>query len=636
MPKFPLTFNSFEGGWSSDIKQGPAGSFWYSRHMDFRKAPSQISVLPATVKESGTVVTDLVTEMIQLPSGKYVAIDLSGGVYVRDTGGTWTKNATLLPDTAYGMVYNLQQDTIFVPGQTAIHSITGADARFGGTFTVNANVFKAQVDQSSSNGHAQTYTTTGSIAEDGLNSLVFTPTIEPLYSVKLFINTPGTGSVTVTLHDAANNALATAVVAASGLVAGSYVEFVFSPAARMLAKPNPAKYHLHVTHSGGTASTIGTSTASDFSTVDYKTLSNRLMQPNNGFHPCIEFLQYILIGNGRYVAVWEPIALTNPSALEFLQHRLTFPEGYEATSMCLFNEFVAIACEKRSTNATSQYQEGKIFLWDGTATTYNTIIDVPEGAPYALKSSKNVMYYFAGGSWWASTGGTGVKLFQMPNTDTEFSNANTYMVNYPNTIAVRNGILLGAFPSETNSAAIEHAVYSFGQRNKNYPPSFGYSYDMSTGSRTNGILRQGMLKSFGDKLFLSWRDGTNYGVDKVDPNSPPFAMGTWESLLSDVEIISIRRRFPRPDKRKQATYLAIVFKPLPTGCTVTPKFKIDREANWESSSSSVGGVGDTIVTLPINKSYKESQVGFDITATTTTPEILLVVLVIDSLPGEGD
>lgn len=635
--KLPTIFSSFSSGWASDIKIGPERSFYYSRHLDFRKSPSQMSILPATTKESALIVTGLITDMIQLPSGLCVAIDSSGGVYTRSTGGTWTKNGTVLSSTAYGMFYNLQQDTIYIPGTTTLHSITNADGRFGGAFTVNEGVIGASQDQSSLNGHAQIYTTTGSITETTVNKLSITPTIEPLYSVKLWVVTKGSVSITVTMHDAANNTLGTSTLLAAAITNGAYNEFVFSTPVRMLVKPNGATYHFHVTNSSGTASTIGTSTVSDLSTGDYQSWSNRFVNPVNGFHPCIDFLQYALIGNERYLSVWEVISQSSPANTEYLRHRLTFPSGYSVTSMALYSSYVAIACEKRSTSATNEFQDGKIFFWDGTSTTYNFIIDVPEGSPYGIQAHKNRLYWFANNSWWAWAGGNPVKVFQMPNTDFEFTGTNTYSVNYPHTMAVRNGILLGAFPSETNSTAIEHAVYSFGQRNKNYSESFGYSYSMSTGSRVNtgsNNLRLGMVKSFGDKLFISWRDdsqavGAKFGVDKIDPNSTPFTTATWESLIMDSQV-----KNARPDNDKQATYLNIVFKPLPTGATITPKYKINRESSWNLGSTAVAG--DTFIRLNINKRYKELQVGFDATATLTTPEILAIIPLSDPLKTEED
>lgn len=635
MGKFPIVLSNFEGGWSNDIKQGAPGTFWYSRNLEFRKAPSELTVAPGMTKESGSIVTGLVTDMIQLPSGACVAIDSSGGVYQRDTAGNWTKNGTVLTNTAYGMVYNLQQDTIYIPGTARVHSISNADGRFsGGTFTVNEGTFTNQTD-SSGGTTANTYTSLAAISEGAADKKSWIPTLEPCYSVKVWVTTKGSTSLTVVVHDAANNELGRSTVIAANLTNGALNEFVFAAPLRMLAKPNPATYHFHVIHTAGTASTVGTTTASDLSTVNYNTQANRLVTPNNGMHPVIEFLQYYCILNERYLAVWEPISQTAPSSTEFNQHRLTFPPGYEGTSAALYSQYIAIACERRSTSATNEFQDGKIFLWDGTSVTYNLIINVPEGAPYSLQAHKGRLYWWAAGGLWAWAGGNPVKVFQMRNTDTAFLGATPYLVNYPHTMAIRNGILQTAFPSETNATTIEHQVYGFGQRDKNYPESFGQSFGMSTGSLTNGTLRQGMIKNFGDKLFLSWRDGSSYGVDKVDASTNPAATATWESLITDLQIITIRRRFSRPDNDKEATYVRALFNaPLPSGCTVTPKYKINREGSWETGTAATAGA--TSIQLDINKRYKESQVGLDITCTTGTPHISAVIYVVDSLGSEAD
>lgn len=626
MAKQAIVITDNSGGQADSDKQGIAHSFAYSRHIDFRKNPNLITILPKTTKESGTVVTALIVEMIQLPSGKMVAIDESGGVYVRTTAGSWSKNGTTFTDTAYGMIYNFPHDTIYVPGQTAMHSITNADGRFsGGTFTVNSSTFTALVDKQSSDGHANTYTTTGSVTESPTHMLLLTPNIEPLYSLKLWVTTKGTGDLVVTMHDSANNLLGTKTVANADITNGAYNEFVFSTPVRMNAKPNPSQYHFHITHPSGTASTIGCLTASDFSTADYQSLSNRLVDSVNNFHPIYAFLQYYLILNERYIAAWEPISQSSPSSSEFNQHRIVFPPGYEGTSGAIFNEYFAVGAEKRSTSATNEFQDGKIFFWDGVALTYNFVLDVPEGSPYALFAHRGVLYWFAAGSWWAWSGGEPVKIYQMPFTDTEYTSTDTYFVNYPHTQTVRNGILLGGFPSITSSTLSEHGVYSFGSRMKNYPDSFGYSYTMSTGSRTNGTLRIGTIKNFGDKLFLSWRDGANYGVDLVDPNATPATEAVWESLIVDNT---------RPDKTKLALTLEVTYKALPTGATVTPKYKIDRESSWQTGTAGVAG--STSIILNVDKRYKEIQLGFDLVATDTTPEIVSVTLVYDDLASEND
>lgn len=628
MSKHTFSIVEHHGGMATDLKQGVPESFAYCRHLDFRKRPTGLTILPKGVKETGTTVTGLITEMIQLPSGKMVAIDDAGGVYVRTTGASWSKDGTTLPDTAAGMLYNLQQDTIYIPGLHNVHSITNADGRFaGGVFTVNANAISRNVDQSAT-GSANTYTTTGAVNEGATHKLSVTPTVEPMYSIKIWVTTKGTGDLIITMHDAANNVLATVTIPNASLVNGALNEFVFTTPVRNTVRPGASTYHFHIHHPSGTASTIGTSVASDFSGARFETWANRLVDPINNLHPAVQFLQYMLIGNERYVTAWEIISQSAPSNTEFQRHRLVLEPGYEVTSMAKWDESIAVAAEKRSSSATNEFQEGRIYFWNAIDAGWNRAIDVPEGAPYSLMSHKNVLYWFAGGAWWAWAGGLPVKLFQMPNTDFEFTDAATYMFNNPHMMAVRNGILLGGFPTETNSNQIEYGLYSFGARNKNYNESFGYSYSISTGNRTNGTLRIGLVKSFGDKLFYSWRDDTAYGVDKVDPNSDPFGTATWESLIMD---------FGRPDKQKLAITLFITFKTLPTGATVTPKYKIDRETNWNNDDDAIIAVaGATTVRLSINKRFRELQLALDLVATTVTPEIISINLTIETLVQEQD
>lgn len=630
MAKTPLVIQRFDGGWSTDLKIGSANSFHYSRHIDFRKSPTQLTILPKTVKESSTTVTGLITEMIQLPSGKIVAIDGAGGVYTRSTAGTWAKNSTTLTDTAMGMVYNEQQDTIWIPGLSSLHSITNADGRFsGGTFTVNSSAITDLTDQLSTAGRANTYTTTNAVNEGATHKLTVTPTIEPQYSIKIWVTTKGTDNLTVTMHDSANNLLGTRTVTNASITNGAYNEFVFATPVRTTSGSNGASYHFHITHASASSSTIGVATASDFSTADYQTQVNRFVSPRNLMHPAKNFLQYICIGNERYLSVWEAISQTAPTALEFVQHRLTFPTGYEVTGLAEYTEYLAIACEKRSTSSTNEFQQGKIFFWDGTSSTYNFVIDIPEGAPYSIFSSKNVVYYYANGGWWAWSGGNPVKLKQMPNTDTEYTDLANYTVNYPNMMAVRNGILLGGYPSETSSSIIEFGVYSFGSKDRNFGESFGYSYTAdTTNGYTNGLqgtLALGCIKSFGDKLFVSWRENNDYGVDKVSPTSDPFPTATWQSLVLDDG---------RPNRTKEANELFIDFDTLPTGATVTPKYKINRASSWTSGTTVTAG--GTQARMSINKRYKEIQVGMDLVATTATPTIIGLTLIRDTLGSEKD
>jgi hypothetical protein len=628
--KAALVIFKNHGGLSTDLKEGVEASFAYSKHIDFRKKPTSVSVLPKTVKDSGSVVTGLITDMIQLPSGKKVAIDADGNVYSRSTSGTWTKDGTQLTDTAYGMLYNLQFDTIYVPGLNSMHAITNADGRFsGGSFTVNDNYITTSTDQSRT-GASEVYTTTGAINEGDTHRLDFIPRLEPLIGVDIFITTKGTGDLIVTMHDQANNLLAQKTVANASLTNATTLSVLFDNPIRTTVAPNQTQFHFHVHHPSGTATTIGTSTASNLNTAQYATKVNRFVNPKNGMHPVTQFLQYMLIGNERYLSAWEINEPTNPTNLSYLRHKLVFPTGYECTSISTWTEYAVIGVEKRSTNAVDEVQDGRIYFWDGFSTNYNFQIAVPEGSPYSLFSKNNVLYWIAAGSLWAWSGGEPVKVFQFPNTDTEYSTSNIYNVNYPNMITVRNSILMAGFPSETNSEEVEHAVWSWGSRNKNYRDSFGLSYTMSEGETTNDTgtrsLRLGMVKSFGSEMYLSWYNSEtgNYGVDVVNSSSDPFGTAEWQSTIID---------YNRPDKTKQAVVLDIDFLTLPTDCTVTPKYRIDRGA-WVTGTAAVAG--STKAKMNINQRFKEIQVGYDVVCTTESPEIVSVTIIVETLNSERD
>jgi hypothetical protein len=57
------------------------------------------------------------------------------------------------------------------------------------------------------------------------------------------------------------------------------------------------------------------------------------------------------------------------------------PPGYETNGIAQLDLYAAITAERRSTSATQDFQEGKMFLWDAIQTTYNRYYDdIPEGS----------------------------------------------------------------------------------------------------------------------------------------------------------------------------------------------------------------------------------------------------------------
>jgi len=415
-------------------------------------------------------------------------------------------------------------------------------------------------------------------------------------------------------------------------------EFVFPTPISVYVKPNARTYHYHIFVPSISAfpNQIQTSTANDFSTADYEFWARRLETTRNGLHPIGQVAQYTLYGNGRYVAVHEP--LTNaPSKLEFLSHKLVLPPGYECTFFSQYGEIVAIGAEKRSSSNSARFLDGKVFLWDPTtASTYSRFANVPSGSPFSGWTADGLLYYIVNGKIKAYAGDLPATIHDFPGTDVEFSDASSYLINYPYMATNRNEISIVGYPSETNIPTAEVAVYSYGQNDKNHPQSFGIDCYISTGTHfwTSGNnLRIGMVQTFGDSTYITWRDdsqtaGQRYGVDVIDNSSDPVALASVESLIFDGNLTY---------KAKGAVGVIVTFATLPAGASVTAKYKRDREDNWHYGTPVTSASADPRQAKVMwGLDWREVEFGFDSTATTITPKITGIFWIYDDRSEHKD
>lgn len=624
----PIGLAAFYGGWSTDKQLGAKGQFYYSSHIDFRKSPSSATLLPKPTNADANVVVDLVEAMDQLNSGVRYALGDAGWLYSVSTAGVWSAVASIGEAGGAGLLYRSDVDMLYMTGQSKVARIprvsTGKSLQsswFANGTSTAKTCFKA--------GGTKLYTVPTSIDESNTAARrSFTSDIEPLYKIGVHVKVKGTGDWTLILHDDANNLLGSVTVATGSLVNESTNYFTFSSPIRIQRGNNGAgsalTYHFHLTSTVADGS-IATSTDNSMADCDMELWANALVTTNNKLHPMIQFTNFTLIGNGNYVAAYEPLQ-DNPTTADFLRHRITLPPGFEVCGFAQKNLMCVIGAEKRST--TGEFQEGMLFFWDGVAETYNDFYPVPEGSPESLFSHKNVVYFIAGGALYQMRGGDEpIKKRTFRDIDSEYSGAVDITHLYPNMMTVRRGILLMGYPSVTTNQSIEHGIYSYGTITSEYPNSFGLSYSTSNGSvRNNGTnnLRIGMVKSYGDTLYISWRDDTTpshtYGVDVVNNSSAPAATATIETLQFDDN-----RRF----MLKKAGFIICTFEELPANCTVTIKYKLNGQANWRYGDSiSSGTYARTEVVTP--NQYTFVEWGIDITcAGSVSPEITSLYLFTD-------
>lgn len=647
MAELHWRWQNFSGGQATDKKVGIPNSFAFSQSLDFRKSPSQMSVLPRTDRVDGGAVTDLIQNMVMTSTGMQYAVGNGGNIYRINPANSVTLFGSISVGT-FGIEYREDQDTIYVADETSVSVIRDVSI----TPTLSPNFYNESqstynnTDQTGFNvnsdqniGDKTTQLTTSYVDLAMNQTRYFQTDIQPVNKLGVKVATKGTGDWTLTVHDGLNRVLGTATVTNANIPVSDWVYFNFATPFKANVGPNNAQtYHFHLTSTTGNGSVYST-ILNDLSSCDMQLFADRLEKPLNGMHPMITFQQFLCIGNGRYLSVYEPLGQEQPSNSEWMRQKLTFPPGYEVCGLTVFNEYLAIATERVSTGSNTP-QEGIIFYWDGLSDTYNYFTRIPEGSPRAIHEYQNAMWYEAGGTWYAitSVAATPTKIRRLPGSENIYSQSGKTEL-YPYMATVRYGIHLMGWPSSTPNEEIHHGVYSWGRTDDTQSNSFGYSYIISTLSKfktSTNNLTIGMVKNFGDSLYISWRDGESYGLDVVNSNSKPAPFASWESIIFDNGFST---------KLKLASNMLAKWLEVQDGVEIQLKYSVDR-GDWvyseKYSNANPYALEEDFArfdvgTNTVGTRFREVQIGIDIYCSddvTLPPEIVGAALILDDLRNE--
>jgi hypothetical protein len=183
---------------------------------------------------------------------------------------------------------------------------------------------------------------------------------------------------------------------------------------------------------------------------------------------------------------------------------------------------------------------------------------------------------------------------------------------YPGAIAEHEGRTLIGFGAYTDdTTGVELGVYEYGSQSSKKTDAFSFPYVISTGHTQATNLKISMVKVIGDDIYIGWRDGTAYGVDKVSNASTYQSAGLWESLIFDDG---------NSEEEKLPFDIRLTFEALTTGQTIIPKYRLDR-GSWVSGvvvDGTGAGSGATEIKLPIYYRAKEIEMGFNYTSSSNT------------------
>lgn len=456
---------------------------------------------------------------------------------------------------------------------------------------------RLDIDQNSAQ-VGDTYALTTGISESATDKKTFTPTKDPNKSLAVNIAAKGTGDWTVVIHDSLNNVVDSVTIANALLPTAGIYEFVFPQVWRPVIGNS---YHFHI-YSSVADGTVVSMTNNDLETVSYTTYYQFLVEVSD-YHPIQRFLNFIVIGNERYVAKWDLIA--------YEPHRLVLSSGWKVTCFTLWNEYLAIGARKSS--SVYGVEEGRIWFWDGVADVPNFSVQVPEGAINSMITSKGILEFIAGyqGDLLRYAGGDQIqKVKRIPKITKD-----KYIEVMPGAMTLYQSILHYGVAGLSDSSVVERGVYSYGSLNSNYPEFLSYDYPISTGNRTATNIKVGIVLALDRKLLIGWQDNVSYGVDVVDPTGAPFSSGTIEYLIQDNGAVW---------KDKTLNRIKGDFLPLNTGESIDIKYQLDRSGSFTGLTSPYSTVGGAFVKQEVTSGrYQERQFAVDLFATGSTSPTFL-------------
>jgi hypothetical protein len=519
---------------------------------------------------------------------------------MQQTAAFWTTTLSQQTATnAQGLQFYAKLNGDLTDATANANTLTGTNTP---TFSTNVPypgaTTRLDIDQTHT-GTGNTYTVPVAISESSSAKISFTPSRDPQKSIQVSINTVGTGNWTATIHDSLNNQVATVTVANASLHTGNY-EFTFATPWRTLTNFTNI-YHVHFTSTVADGS-IDCGTSSNLSTAGFTTYFSFLVT-DAAWHPISQMLNQMVIGNERYVATYNGLAASyNPNTL-------ILPAAWRVKCFALWNEYIAIGCF-RGTSITD-FDQGRIYFWDGSALTFNFFIDVPEGGINALLSRGASLYAWCGYTGYLfqyQQGLEGDKVKRIPH----MLESDTVEI-YPGAVTTWRTLVRFGVGGSVSSSTVNRGVYSWGSFltlgffQQLYRESLSLDYLISTGNY-GSTVSIGMLTPTQNKLLIGWQDGIAYGVDYVSFNNNPATNGSIKLLLSDDG---------EAYKQKAALTLVVQHLPLNAGESIQAEFSTDRGTYQLSGYNSTVGSTKTALIIP-GSLYGEYEVGADLATTVST------------------
>jgi len=336
-------------------------------------------------------------------------------------------------------------------------------------------------------------------------------------------------------------------------------------------------YYASASKLGRQAEALASSEASWSSQSDnWATFTNA----NTSYHPMVEQNLSLFIGDGKYVAAVDETNTFSANVLDLQTHHVV-------TSIVPFENDILIGTIVGAYNNRSG-----IFRWDTYSPSWTTEDYVDEVGINCFINADDTMFISIGtiGNIYYYTGSKAKKWRRLKDG----RNSVTTGVN-----AYGSGNLNG-----NPLLATIRGIYSLGRSDDTFPVAQVIEYVPSQGQGTE----LGALATVGSQIFVSYKNGSNYGIDKLDTNK-------YSGFIETPLIVG------RPQK------LVVKYDSLPSGTSISLQTSIDGAA-YSSVDMEKDDEDERVYQMkdqPVNKSTFQARITLN-ASTTTSPEIREVEL----------
>lgn len=289
--------------------------------------------------------------------------------------------------------------------------------------------------------------------------------------------------------------------------------------------------------------------------VNWVTFTNT----DSEFHPMVVRGLRLFIGDANYVAkVYED------SGHQFTANALDLRTPYRIKTMIEFDIDLII-----STFINDNVSKTELIRWDTyDPESWQTSDPIEESGINAFIRDDNYVYAQCGkfGRIYFYDGTRLIPYKRMPGdwSPTKYGEV------YPQAVSTLLTIPVFGFSNGLGNPA-NQGVYSFGSYSKDYPKVLDLSYPVSAGLSS---IEVGAVLAVGADLLVSWKNGSTYGVDKLNW-SAKYASAYIETMVLTV---ASSRHFLKTIEEFFANYAS-----LPASTAIGFKYKKKHETNFSSA-----------------------------------------------------